>query len=178
MGWRIEEFNMGSYTTWYVSVDSIDGELKKLIDQYIVDICFADSLFSVHEAKTKIKEFLKSDNDDRKRGAVAEFLIHVFMKTQGYKQECLYLNLEERSPKKGFDGIYVDTSESIWYMESKSGSNKSNTHKAKVKEAYKDLKEKFAGTTSSDPWRNALNHAKVVGAEANILDLFRRYTRD
>lgn len=64
MGWRIEEFNMGSYTTWYVSVDSIDGELKKLIDQYIVDICFADSLFSVHEAKTKIKEFLKSDNDD------------------------------------------------------------------------------------------------------------------
>lgn len=143
-----------------------------------MDICYADSFYTIENAKHHIKDYLSSDNEDRKKGAIAEFLIHVFMKTKGYRQECLYFNLEERSPKKGFDGVYLDDNDIIWYMESKSGTNVTNTHKDKVEEAYRDLKAKFSGTTKNDPWRNALNHAKIVGAGNNILDVFRRFSVD
>lgn len=178
MGWTIEEFDMGEYQAWYIDVSTIDGDLKNIIDQYIVDICFADPYYSVANAKNHIKKYLRSDDENRKKGAIAEFLIHVFLKTKGYKQECLYFNLEERSPKKGFDGVYLDENDVIWYMESKSGTNISYTHKEKIEEAYRDLKTKFLGTTNNDPWRNALNHAKIVGASNNILDEFRRFSID
>lgn len=176
MGWTTDEFDMGYYRAWYIDVDSIDGELKELIDQYIVEICYADEFYTIQNAKNYIKDYLKSDDEDRKKGAIAEFIIHVFMKKQGYTQECLYKNLEEKSPKKGFDGVYVDSNGIIWYMESKSGSNKSKTHKDKVQEAYRDLKDKFAGNVKNDPWTNALNHAKVVGASNTILNVFRKYS--
>lgn len=36
-------------------------------------------------------------------GAVAEFFVHLYLNILGLKQECLFLNLEENSIKKGFD---------------------------------------------------------------------------
>lgn len=178
MSWDIYEYNMGTYNAWYINVKSFDGELEKIIDKHIVDICFADSFFTIQEAKDELKIFLKNEKQERREGAIAEFLIYVFMKYKGYQQECLCINLEENSPKKGFDGVYLDNNNVLWYMESKSGSNISTTHKAKVEEAYRCLHDKFSNTKSNSPWKNALNHAKVVGVSNNILDEFRKYTRE
>ena len=109
-------------------------------------------------------------------GAVAEFFIHLYLTTNGYKQQCLYKNLEETSPKKGFDGVYFRENKDekeYWYMESKSGSSASATHTEKVKEAYRDLKSKFAGKSKNDPWANACYHAYSVGASDDVVNIFR-----
>ena len=85
------------------------------------------------------------------------------------EQECLFNNLEEKSPKKGFDGVYKDSANEVWYVESKSGSYRSCTHKRKVKEAYEDLEEKFSNTTDNDPWLNAYNHVKMIDPHDSLL---------
>lgn len=178
MGWNIEPFHHGDDNIWYIDIECIDGDLEKLIDKYIVHICYGDECFSSEKAKKYIRDYLDTKNEDRKKGAVAEFLIHVFLNSIDYKQECLYKNLEENSPKKGFDGVYQDDKAELWYVESKSGTNKSYNHKDKVEEAYRDLKGKFEGTVKNDPWLNALQHAKVVNAEESILDTFRKYSNE
>ena len=84
--------------------------------------------------------------NDIVKGSIAEFIVHLYLKACGFSQECLFKNLEEGSIKKGFDGYYTYSNEE-WIMESKSGSIKTSgiTHRAKIKEAYDDLKNKIDG---------------------------------
>ena len=60
-------------------------------------------------------------------------------------------------------------------MESKSGSNTNAEHKDKVSEAYRDLKNKFEGNVSNNPWLNAYNHAKSVDATDELLTMFSNF---
>ena len=93
-------------------------------------------------------------------GAIAEFFTHLYLSEIGFKQECLFFNLEEGSIKKGFDGYYSKANEE-WIYESKSGSinTKNISHRGKIKEAYIDLKKTIAGKKKNNPWQNAYNHA-------------------
>ncbi len=157
-----------------LSIGIIDADIEKMINDEIVSICFGDSIFSVEYAKEYIREYLNTTDENRKKGAISEFFVHLYLKSKGLKQECLYTNLEENSPKKGFDGVY-STNTKIWYMESKSGSNLYANHKDKVSEAYTDLRNKFAGNVSNNPWLNAYNHAKRVDTSEDVLSIFSSY---
>lgn len=157
-----------------LNIDEIDTDIEKLINDTIVEICFGDQNFSVSFAKDYIKEYINTEDENRRKGAVSEFFIHLYLKSKGLKQECVYTNLEENSPKKGFDGVY-STKTKTWYMESKSGSNLNCEHKDKVGEAYRDLKAKFEGNVNNNPWLNAYNHARGVDATSDLLKMFSEF---
>ena len=68
----------------------------------------------------------------------------------------------------------------IRFLESKSGADTTQniSHLSKVKEAYKDLLNKFSGKKDNekepnDPWWNAFNHAKASGSSQDIKDLLK-----
>lgn len=173
MGWTISDFESDDCRVVYIDIELIDSAFEAFIDKYIVDICFMDNSFSIHKAKKYIRNFIDTEDSDRKKGAVAEFFLHLYLNSIGMKQECLFKNLEENSPKKGFDGVYKDSEENVWFIESKSGSADSCSHKGKVQEAYRDLRDKFSSTTRNDPWLNAYNHLRIINPADSLLDKFR-----
>lgn len=86
-------------------IESIEP-IRELLDSYICSICEGCSATDLVAIKTRLKNRFQDKTDARwKMGAVAEFFIHLYMNINGYKQECLFLNLEEGSIKKGFDGF-------------------------------------------------------------------------
>lgn len=157
-----------------IDIKSLSISLKEYIDEHFVSICEGNSGTSLNEVKEIIIDFLRTKNNRTKMGATAEFFLHLYLKYIGFKQECLFLNLEERSIKKGFDGYYsLNNDEFI--MESKSGSSETDNinHNNKIKEAYTDLKNNLAGKSKkskNNPWKNAYNHASHVdvGTARNI----------
>lgn len=162
MDWTVKRLEEDNRAIEYFEITAIDASLEKLIDDYIVRICYGDDDFSVKKAKKRILDFISTDNEERKKGAISEFFIHLYLISNGMKQESAFGNLEEKNFKKGFDGVYTDNAGEDWYVESKSGDLNSSNHEKKVKEAYKDIKNKFESKTSNDPWLNARNHVKVV----------------
>ena len=127
-----------------IVIDVDEEFVQEQIAENIVSICEGNLETDLETIKIKLKDYLEPKGIRIRRGAIAEFYIHLFLKSLGYKQHCLFLNLEENSIKKGFDGYYVFNGDE-WIVESKSGA--SATHKSKIEEAYGDLKEKL--TTKS-----------------------------
>ena len=162
-------------TITVLEINELTGPLKAYIDDNLVAICegtYSDS--SLDMVKKRVQSLFrgknsKSDDDytNWEMGAVAEFFIHLYIKSIGLTQDCMFLNLEERSIKKGFDGFYSNLDDR-WVMESKSGSIKTHgiTHVSKIKEAISDLKSKFSGGVKNDPWRNAYNHASQTDVKS------------
>ena len=148
-----------------IDIEHISNGLKLFIDEHFVNICEGDSDSNLKRVKRIVLDFLSSKDSNTKMGATAEFFLHLYLKSLGYKQECLYLNLEEGSIKKGFDGYCSLDDIEEYIMESKSGSSSTNgiSHPSKIKEAYNDLKNSLAGIKSNNnPWKNAYNHASHI----------------
>lgn len=155
----------------FFCVDKLDIVLTKILDENLVSICEGSSMSDTKLVKLRLQDLFVSKENTWKMGAISEFFVHLFIKQNGLKQEFLFLNLEERSIKKGFDGVYSLDNE-IWLMESKSGSVSSAqiSHISKLEEAYKDLKDKFAGKCKNNPWQNAFSHTNqiTVGSDVSI----------
>lgn len=148
------------YELHVINIKEISDEFSDFIDRYFVSICEGNSGSNIKVVKKRVLKFLESKTNDTRIGSMAEFLMHLYLNNLGYKQECRFLNLEEESIKKGFDGYYSNSDEE-WIMESKSGfsTSKSISHKNKILEAYRDLEGKIKGETKNNPWMNAYNHA-------------------
>ncbi len=149
-----------------IDIKILSIDLKNYLDDHFVSICEGDSGSKLNAVKKIIIDFLETKDFRTKMGATAEFFIHLYLKSIGFNQECLFLNLEERSIKKGFDGYYSINNEE-YIMESKSGlsSTDSIKHEDKIKDAYDDLKNNLAGKSrksKNNPWKNAYNHASHI----------------
>ena len=164
---------------YIIDIHQIDDKLKELLDKRIAMICEGNSGSSNEIVKKRISKFLKKKKSETFYGAIAEFFIHLFVTNIGYKQECMFFNLEENSIKKGFDGYYSLGLEE-WIMESKSGFSKGVTHKLKINKAYNDLVKKVSGDIDNNPWRNAYNHAshKDIDTKESILNHIKTLTDD
>lgn len=174
----IKRANDGSFIH-FLNINAISPDILKLINAHIVSICDSEADTPIDIVKKELKVFFDSKTEKTKMGAVAEFIVHLYLKELGFKQECLFRNLEENSIKKGFDGYY--TFENIeWIMESKSGNitTKNISHKGKINEAYNDLKSKIERGAQNNPWKNALHHAKLVGTGADILRNIKKLSDD
>ena len=156
----------------FINIPTLDSHIVAHIDANIVSICEGATDTNL----TTIKQRLIADLTPKKgstleMGTIAEFFGHLYLTEIGFKQEFLFLNLEERSIKKGFDGYYSFNDET-WIYESKSGSaaTEGASHKSKISSAYSDLKDKISGNPANNPWQNAYNHASHldVGADASI----------
>ncbi|MBT1705290.1 hypothetical protein [Chryseosolibacter indicus] len=178
--------NLGSGNTLYIiDIETIDEPLKICLDNWFVKVCEGNRGIELSTVKTRVANFLGTKaGSTTEMGAVAEFLLHVFLNEQGYQPQFLYTNLEENSIKKGFDGYYLFASQE-WILESKSGSigTAGISHAKKVKESYDDLKSKLAGEGPNNPWENAYKHASQLDVNANpnvrknIDALSQRYTK-
>jgi hypothetical protein len=170
MKFKSESFNVkykkicGDNYLHMIDIEEIDAKLKALIDNNISEICYGNPNRNIVVVKSRLKRFLKNDQDHLK-GAIAEFIAHVYLREIGFKQEFLFLNLEENSFKKGFDGFYSLQGKS-WIFESKSGSinTRGISHSDKIGLAYNDLTRKISGKdkNNNNPWENALNHANNI----------------
>lgn len=169
-----------------LDIKELTPKLRKYIDEHLVEVCegvYSDS--SLDDVKESVRALFKDKNSkdpaefsNWEMGAVAELFIHLYLKLIGLKQECLFLNLEERSIKKGFDGYYSDDTDQ-WIMESKSGSihSQNATHPKKLEEAISDLEKKLSGKgTKNNPWRNAFNHASLI--DVGSADSVRKYLKE
>jgi hypothetical protein len=178
---QLEQKRLGHGNELFIiNIPSITTELKALIDEKIVQICHGVKSRSKRQlVKNRISSFLATKDRLTQMGAIAEFFIHLFLNERKFKQQCLFLNLEENSIKKGFDGYY-SRQQVQWILESKSGSidTASISHRAKIKESYDDLKGKLAGKGPNNPWRNAYNHAGHinVAAKRNIVKLIEDFS--
>ena len=143
-----------------IDIEHLNGSVRTALDDNFVKICEGDSGASLTTVKKLVATLYATKSDTWVMGATAEFFVHLYVILSGFKQECLFLNLEEGSIKKGFDGYYSLNGDE-WLMESKSGSiNTVNiTHSSKVQLALTDLEEKLVGNVSNNPWRNAYSHA-------------------
>lgn len=153
----------------FVNIRSLDDNIIDCIDKHIVSICEGATSTDLITIKKRLIDFLTPKRGSTiEAGAIAEFFSHLFLNEIGFKQQFLFLNLEEGSIKKGFDGYYSRSGES-WIFESKSGTISSTgiTHQSKISEAYRDLKNKIIGISKNNPWRNAYNHASHIDVQSS-----------
>ena len=161
-----------------IDIEVLDETIKAVLDENFVLICEGNSGSNLSTVKNRVKNLFSSKSSEWIMGATAEFFVHLYIRLTGYKQECLFLNLEENSIKKGFDGYYSKDGLE-WLMESKAGSKKSKdvSHADKVTLAMNDLSKKVSGRDKSgkkklpnNPWQEAYSHASQydVGAADNI----------
>lgn len=151
-----------------IEIESISVSLGELINDKIRLITEGNTSTDLAVVKKRLYDYLqKKKGTTIEMGAVAEFMIHVYLNHMGFKQEFLFYNLEERSIKKGFDGYYTINKEE-WILESKSGNSSvpGNTHPSKFSEAYADLETKVKDEDGNNPWRNAYNHACHVDVQS------------
>ena len=166
------EFKNDNLEISIFEVRELNEDIQECLDENLITICEGrNSCSDITIIKKRIIKLFDGKNKEWKMGAIAEFFIHLYMNLTGYTQDCLFLNLEENSIKKGFDGYY-NFKENHWIMESKSGSilSKDISHKSKLKEAIIDLKNKIEGKSKNNPWQEAYNHACHcdVGTPADI----------
>lgn len=163
-----------------VDIEDINDNLRALIDAKFVGICEGNSGTDLTIVKARLLQFLNTKKGSSLEiGAISEFFLHLFLNDQGFTPQFLYLNLEEGSIKKGFDGYYFYNGDQ-WILESKSGSISTNgvSHRSKIKEAYDDLQNKLAGGGTNNPWRNAYDHASHidVAADTNVRADIKRFS--
>jgi hypothetical protein len=156
----------------FINIPTLDENIIDHIDASIVSICEGATDTDINTIKLRLIADLSSKKGSTlEMGTIAEFFGHLYLTEIGFKQEFLFLNLEERSIKKGFDGYYSHNGET-WIYESKSGSivTKGASHESKISLAYSDLKDKISGNPANNPWQNAYNHACQidVGTAASI----------
>lgn len=161
-----------------IDIDNISDTAKAVLDKNLVLICEGNSGSKLSTVKTRVKNLFSTKSQEWIMGATAEFFVHLYIRLTGFKQECLFLNLEENSIKKGFDGYYSKDGLE-WLMESKAGSidSKDVSYAGKVILAMNDLSAKVSGRDKSgkrglpnNPWQEAYSHASQydVGTAANI----------
>lgn len=175
-------------TLTFIDIVNMDLAMKQLLDEYFVLICEGNSGSSISTVKKRVRNLFSSKTEDWITGAIAEFFVHLYIRLKGYRQECLFLNLEENSIKKGFDGYY-SKDEMEWLMESKAGTIGSIgvTHAKKVCLAMNGLEKKVSGRDETgkkklpnNPWQEAYSHANQydVGTEKRIRDNIKALSDD
>lgn len=136
------------------------SKFKIIVDNEIVDICHADADYEIDTVKKELYSYFKDKSDKQKYGMVAEFFMHILLRDIGYEQRFLFFNLEERSMKKGFDGLY-GLDDEFWLAESKCSYTTGTNHSEKISDALSDLRDKIEGKSDNNPWDNAFHHICV-----------------
>ena len=162
----------------FLNIENYSDEFLQLIENEIGFIRNGDlSDEDINDVKRRIKIWIdrkdKNEDDRAKNGFIAEFICHIYLRYTKFEQYSLFKNLEERGPKKGFDGLYLLDDE-IWLVESKSTTVLKNTHKSEIAKAFKDIKTKLESSEEdvdiNDPWENAKHHIQIAKPNKKLVD--------
>lgn len=164
-----------------VDIDVIYDVEKEYISQNLVEISKGKgSSYPAKIIAKKLINILERQTENNKVGLPAEFLQTVIIRNQGFEQEHLFINLEENSAKKGFDGLFKKDGK-IWILESKSSytlNQHMNKHKVTIDRAYKGISKSLSGQTSNDPWENAVSHAKSANPSDSLVKKLEQFSID
>lgn len=161
--WLKSELN-NAHNLILIDLESFSVEDIDFIKQNLPQIF--DGRTTKKDLKASAQYMLKLfSNWDKKQvhGAVAEFILICILRHHNFTQEYCFQNLEENSMKKGFDGLFLDKSEEMWLSESKS-SYTDTTHCNNLNKGYKHINDNVTGVSSSDAWKNAYNHSRIVNS--------------
>lgn len=166
----------------YINIKEFDKGLIDYINENFVRICKGkNNKSSLDIIKKRAANFFEKKDQRTRNGATAEFFLHLYLRSIDYQQECMFLNMEETSIKKGFDGYYSKENEE-WILESKSGNSKTKgiSHSSKISEAYASLKKQLSGDSENDPWQNAYQHAnsRDVDTSESIVSILQGFSDD
>ncbi|GAB7307543.1 hypothetical protein ACULLB_07875 [Enterococcus gallinarum] len=164
---------------YILDVLELDIQTKEIIKSSINEISRGAKRGKKELMSIVIKDllnFLERQDENKVKGTVAEFFIHLFLRSQDFEQHCCFMNLEENSMKKGFDGLYTREGET-WIMESKSTAYKTSSgkHNQNLSKAYQGLKKSMrrSGNSGNNSWSNALNHTYIASNESDTTDSLR-----
>ncbi len=166
----------------YIGIKDFNKKFIDYINENFVSICKGEkNTSSLEIIKKRAFKFFEKKDERTRNGGTAEFFLHLYLKFLDYKQECMFLNMEEASIKKGFDGYYSKGNDE-WILESKSGNYRfdSVSHHSKITEAYNSLKKQLNGESENDPWQNAYQHANSKDVDTNntILKILQEFSDD
>ncbi|MGX5728579.1 Hachiman antiphage defense system protein HamA [Metapseudomonas otitidis] len=152
-------------------IDSLSDEVKRLIRENFSAYCHGADLavngglmFKYEATLSFFLEVFDSKSEDIQKGLIGELIIHVILKSlyKGFEVVSPYLNLEEKSIKKGFDLLlYEVTGKELWITEVKSGGKRKNkcqnqTISVLLADARDDLKYRLSND-ELNYWRNAIH---------------------
>lgn len=156
-----------------LNIKDIDKDFRDYIDEYIVEICDGNLGTELDIVKHEAFERINKKDQRHVIGAIAEFICTLYMRHLGFKQEFLFFNLEEKSFKKGFDGVYTYDNE-LFILESKSSLKKEqikscSAHKSRLKISKEGLENAIIGQTTKNVWLNAVRHCTIVNSNNDII---------
>lgn len=161
-------------TLHFISIDSYSPRLKNYIESNIHQIWNGDNEIiesnnDIKITKTELKDLLDKKTALQKNGIISEFICHLYLRANKFKQHFLFSNLEEKGMKKGFDGLYgIDDNFYIYESKSSLDTTLDATHNSNISEAYNDLKKKIEGVnTTNNPWKNAYHHSTLRSVNFN-----------
>lgn len=167
---------------YLIHVGDMYDQFKNFLNENLSSICKGEyHINDFKYVKMELKEFLEGKKSDPNKlmGSISELYAHLFFKSQGFSNKFVYLNLEENSMKKGFDGYFVKDDIS-WILDSKSGNHTTVniSHRNKLLEAHRSAKSQILGETNNNPWKNAFNHANNgdVRAERSLLQTIQTFS--
>ncbi|MGG5511202.1 hypothetical protein ACPDHN_14755 [Myroides odoratimimus] len=129
-------------TLHFISIEKYSPRLKKYIENNIHQIWNGDneiveSSNDIKITKTELKNLLVKKSVLQKNGIVSEFICHLYLRANQFKQHFLFSNLEEKGMKKGFDGLYgIDNDFYIYESKSSLESTLEASHNSNISEAY------------------------------------------
>ncbi len=157
------EINLEKINLIYIDNDFL-CEISKTIDDDLINMCWGEATKDMYNYKQTVSNFLsRIDTRDEafKVGFIGEFLVHCYFRTfTKYNNLSIFFNNQDKSNKRGFDYMFYDDKTGLWYTEIKSGTEVDNKkindfNKEKVKESYRDCKDKFVKKTNSNLWNVA-----------------------
>jgi len=178
-------------------IKHLSDELKDLIRMRLSSICFGtstgESNKDMYSYKNTLKEFLgryKTKTPDTKKGMIGELLSHILLPEimNNIRTISPFFNLEEKSIKKGFDIIFIDTAkEELLFTEVKSGNvtdkqSSNNKNDYLLKDAKKDIQTKLNDNNSSI-WHNSIHGARIAlynnkNIKKTVVDILEDYLSD
>ena len=157
-------------------IETFSDDLKQKIRNSLVALCLgaarATSKAKVNSYQKTVKEFVKrikiDSSPDRVKGMIGELLVHILLEHDGrFTKASPFFNTEERSFKKGFDIVLLESeTNELWVTEVKSGeklkSQKSSSSAALglINKARNDLRIRL-NEQDSNLWSSAINSAYI-----------------
>lgn len=192
----ISKETQGNCTLYHIT--SLTDEIKEELRRFLVAICYGEEKASwdidAYSYQNTLESVLlrcsqqgKTPPEDRIKGMVGELLAHLLFRIEGeFHIASAFFNLEEKSFKKGFDIILLDTTNNtIWITEIKSGEkhvdakNVSDAIKDLINEAKLDLKKRL-NNDNIVLWDNAINAARNAMIDSTdekkaVVDILKGY---
>lgn len=166
----------------FVQIENLTSDLKNYINEHLLEICRGENhINELKYIKKQLVTFFENKDENKIHGSLGELFSHFYFKSSGFNPRFMFLNLEENSLKKGFDGFY-EREGIVWILDSKSGrfDSKDISHRSKVLEAYNSLNKQVGGETRNNPWENAFQHAnsRDINSTTTLLETIRSFSNN